>query len=87
MFPLTNNPDLKFNHIIKLLGKLIDKLQQQYKQLKEVEKTHGELLEKMELLQAEDVAELKMIEINRTNKPLKHKQLLREGRFDLRATY
>ena len=84
---LANNPDLKFNHIIKLLGKLIDKLQKQYKQLKEVEKTHGELLEKMELLQAEDVAELKMIKVNanRTNKP-KYAGLFKEGRFDLRAT-
>ena len=41
----------------------------------------------MELLQAEDVAELKMIKVNgnRTNK-LKYSGLFKEGRFDLRAT-
>lgn len=84
---LASNPNLKFNHIIKVLGKLIDRLQKQYTQLKEVEKTHGKLLEKMELLQDEDMAELKMIDINReSSSSLKHKQLLRGDRFDLRAT-
>ena len=62
---VSSNPNLKFNHIIKVLGKLIDRLQKQYTQLKEVEKTHGKLLEKMELLQDEDMSELKMIDINR----------------------
>ena len=47
---VANNPNLKFNDITSLLGKLVDKLQKQYIQLRELEKSHGKLLEKMELL-------------------------------------
>ena len=47
---IANNPDLKFHDITKLLGKLVNKLQKQYIQLRELEKSHGKLLEQMELL-------------------------------------
>lgn len=47
---VANNPNLKFHDITKLLGKLVNKLQKQYIQLRELEKSHGKLLEQMELL-------------------------------------
>ena len=62
---VANNPNLKFNDITSLLGKLVNKLQKQYIQLRELEKTHGKLLEKMELLKRTEGEEaIKLIPIN-----------------------
>jgi hypothetical protein len=62
---VSNNPNLKFNDITSLLGKLVNKLQKQYIQLRELEKTHGKLLEKMELLGKTDREEaIKLIPVN-----------------------
>lgn len=62
---ISNNPNLKFNDITSLLGKLVNKLQKQYIQLRELEKTHGKLLEKMELLKRTEGEEaIKLIPVN-----------------------
>ena len=62
---ISNNPNLKFNDITSLLGKLVNKLQKQYIQLRELEKTHGKLLEKMELLKRTEGEEaIKLIHVN-----------------------
>ena len=62
---VSNNPNLKFNDITSLLGKLVNKLQKQYIQLRELEKTHGNLLEQMELLgKTEREEAIKLIPVN-----------------------
>jgi hypothetical protein len=62
---ISNNPNLKFNDITSLLGKLINKLQKQYIQLRELEKTYGKLLEQMELLKRTEREEaIKLIPVN-----------------------
>lgn len=72
---VANNPNLKFNDITSLLGKLVDKLQKQYIQLRELEKSHGKLLEKMELLkrtegetETETQPEVKIIDAGQVQK-------------------
>lgn len=68
---VSNNPNLKFNDITSLLGKLVDKLQKQYVQLRELEKTHGRVLEKMELLkrtEGETQPEVKLQDVSNSKK-------------------